>query len=147
MATDNEVIYQCLEAVTNSYTDIATTVYASVSEKMPDMNQHIDFMDSRMRGRMLDQIYKLLLGDVDNGYLEFEARMHRGYGADLAQSLGMLEAVKGAVSNVLSDTWSAAEDVAWNRTIEHIVGDIAAILHDGAESRRPDLVSPSPARA
>jgi rubredoxin-NAD+ reductase len=130
MATDNEVIYQCLEAVANSHTDIATTVYASVSEKMPDMNQHIDFMDSRMRGRMLDQIYKLLLGDVDNGYLEFEARMHQGYGADLAQYRGMLEAVKGAVSNVLSDTWSAAEDAAWNRTIEHIVGDISAILHN-----------------
>jgi hypothetical protein len=147
MATDNEVIYQCLEAVANSHTDIATTVYASVSEKMPDMNQHIDFMDSRMRGRMLDQIYKLLLGDVDNGYLEFEARMHQGYGADLAQYRGMLEAVKGAVSNVLSDTWSAAEDTAGNRTIEHIVGDISAILHDGAESRGPDRVSPSPARA
>ena len=76
MATDNEVIHQCLEAVANSHTDIAPAVYASISEKMPGMDQHIGFMDSRMRGRMLDQIYKLLLGDVDKGYLEFEARMH-----------------------------------------------------------------------
>ena len=134
MATDNEIIYQCLEAVADSQTDIAPAVYASVSEKMPGMDQHIGFMDSRMRGRMLDQIYKLLLGDVDNGYLEFEARMHQGYGADLAQYRGILDAVKDAVSNVLSDTWSAAEEVAWDRTIEHIVGDISAILHDRPES-------------
>jgi len=130
MATDNEIIYQCLEAVADSQTDIAPAVYASVSEKMPGMDQHIGFMDSRMRGRMLDQIYKLLLGDVDNGYLEFEARMHQGYGADLAQYRGILDAVKDAVSNVLSDTWSAAEETAWNRSIDHIVGDISAVLHD-----------------
>ena len=128
MATDNEVIHQCLEAVANSEKDIAAAVYADVSKKLPDMNQHIGFMDKRMRGRMLDQIYKLLLGDVDDGYLEFEARMHRGYGADLAQYRGMLEAVKDAVSDVLGDTWSATEEAAWNRTIEHIVGDISAAL-------------------
>ena len=134
MATDKEVIHQCLEAVANAQTDIAPAIYASISEKMPDMDQHIDFMDSRMKGRMLDQIYKLLLGDVDDGYLEFEARMHRGYGADLGQYQGILAAVKDAVSNVLSDTWSAAEEAAWDRTIEHIVGDISAILHDRPES-------------
>ena len=134
MATDKEVIHQCLEAVANAQTDIAPAIYASISEKMPDMDQHIDFMDSRMKGRMLDQIYKLLLGDVDDGYLEFEARMHRGYGADLVQYQGILEAVKNAVCNVLSDTWSAAEEAAWDRTIEHIVGDISAILHDRPES-------------
>ena len=134
MATDNEVIYQCLEAVADSQTDIAPAVYASVSEKMPGMDQHIGFMDSRMRGRMLDQIYKLLLGDVDNGYLEFEARMHQGYGADLAQYRGILDAVKDAVSNVLSDTWSAAEEAAWNRSIDHIVGDISVVLHNGPVS-------------
>ena len=134
MATDKEVIHQCLEAVANAQTDIAPAIYASISEKMPDMDQHIDFMDSRMKGRMLDQIYKLLLGDVDDGYLEFEARMHRGYGADLVQYQGILAAVKDAVSNVLSDTWSAAEEAAWDRTIEHIVGDISAILHDRPES-------------
>ncbi len=135
MATDNEVIHQCIEAVANSDTDIAPAVYASVSEKMPDMDQHIDFMDSRMRGRMLDQIYKLLLGDVDDGYLEFEARTHRGYGADLAQYQGILEAVKDAVCNVLSDTWSAAEEAAWDRTIVHIVGDISAALEGGVETQ------------
>jgi hypothetical protein len=134
MATDNEIICQCFEAVADSHTDIAPAVYASVSEKMPGMDQHIGFMDGRMRGRMLDQIYKLLLGDVDDGYLEFEARMHQGYGADLAQYQGILEAVKDAVCNVLSDTWSAAEEAAWNRTIEHIVGDISAILQDSSVS-------------
>jgi len=40
----------------------------------------------------------------------------------------MLEAVKDAVSNVLRNTWLADEDAAWNRTVEHIIGDISAIL-------------------
>ena len=134
MATDNEIICQCFEAVADSHTDIAPAVYASVSEKMPGMDQHIGFMDDRMRGRMLDQIYKLLLGDADSGYLEFEARMHQGYGADLAQYRGLLDAVKDAVCNVLSDTWSAAEEAAWNRSIEHIIGEISVVLHNGPVS-------------
>ena len=56
MATDNEVIHQCLEAVANSHTDIAPAVYASISEKMPGMDKHIGFMDSRMRGKGSDDI-------------------------------------------------------------------------------------------
>jgi hypothetical protein len=59
--------------------------------------------------------------------------MHQGYGADLAQYRGILDAVRDAVSNVLSDTWSAAEEAAWNRSIEHIIGEISAVLHDEPE--------------
>jgi len=128
VVTDTEVICQSLEALAKNDTDIATLVYASFSEKMPDADQHIGIMDSRMRGRMLDQIYKLLMGDVDGGYLEFEAGMHRGYGAGLDQYRGILEALKDAVSSVLSDAWSADQEVAWTRTIERIIGDISTIL-------------------
>jgi hypothetical protein len=60
--------------------------------------------------------------------------MHQGYGADQAQYQGILEAVKDAVCNVLSDTWSAAEEAAWNRSIEHIIGEISVVLHNGPVS-------------
>jgi hypothetical protein len=60
--------------------------------------------------------------------------MHRGYGADLAQYRGLLDAVKDAVCNVLSDTWSVAEEAAWNRSIEHIIGEISVVLDSGPVS-------------
>jgi hypothetical protein len=129
MVTDTEIVCQSLERVAEYDTDLVTLVYDKFAEKMPDANQNIGIMDSRMRGRMLDQIYKLLLDDVDPGYLEFEAGMHRGYGADLAHYRGILEALKDSVCSVLSDAWSVDEDAAWNRTIARIVGDISLITH------------------
>ena len=80
-----------------------------------------------MRGRMLEQVYKLLLNEVDTGYLEFETDMHKGYGADIAAYQRLLQAVKNAVKTEMSTNWNTVHDTAWNRSIERIVGDIQQI--------------------
>jgi hypothetical protein len=91
---------------------------------MPEANQHLDYLDVRMKGRMLDQVYQLLLDEVDDNYLQFETHMHQGYGANTALYRGLLTAVKDAVKIALADSWSAAEDTAWDATIDRIVSDI-----------------------
>lgn len=127
MNTDAEVLNHCFEKLAESDTDVAPLVYRRFTLNMPTANQHIDYMDSRMRGRMLDQVYRLLLDDVDEDYLRFETDMHKGYGADQVLYRGLLTAVKDSVSEVLQDSWTSVEDAAWDRTIENIVSNIARL--------------------
>jgi hypothetical protein len=127
MNTDNEVLYHCFERLAECDRDIAPLVYRKFTLNMPSANQHIDYLDSRMRGRMLDQVYRLLLDDVDEDYLRFETGMHKGYGADEQLYRGLLTAVKDSVSEALQDGWTSAEDAAWDRTIEQIVSNIARL--------------------
>lgn len=124
MNTDQEVIHHCFEEVAKADVDLAPAVYEKFTACAPQASQHISHMDDRMRGRMLDQIYGLLLGDADSDYLEFEARMHRGYGASADLYRGILTAVKAAAQEILAEAWSPETDAAWDRTIERILNDI-----------------------
>lgn len=124
MSTDQEVIHRCFEEVAKADVDLAPVVYEKFTACAPQASQHISHMDGRMRGRMLDQIYGLLLGDADSDYLEFEAKMHRGYGANADLYRGILTAVKTATKETLTDAWPAEADTAWDRTIERILSDI-----------------------
>ena len=127
MQEDREVLHNCFEQLANINTDITAAVYAGLNARMPVANQHMDYMDDRMKGRMLDQVYKLLLGEVDPDYLAFETKMHKGYGADTALYRGLLCAVKDAVSDALGERWSADDDCAWDRSIERILSEIGQL--------------------
>ena len=124
METESQVIRQCLEEVAEIDTDLTPAIYARLSRQVPEIDQHIDYLDERMRGRMLDQVYQLLLGELDRDYLDFESRMHEGYGATPAMYRGMLQAVKEEVRDVLAEQWSDSRDVAWNCTIDRIVVEL-----------------------
>lgn len=128
MTSDTDTISRCFERVAQSAVDLTPLVYEKFVESMPQAIQRIDYMDDRMRGRMLDQIYKLLLGDVDSGYLAFETDMHRGYGADITLYRGILESVRDAVKGCLQDTWSGEEAAAWDRSIRRITGEIEQLV-------------------
>ncbi len=124
MDTESQVIRQCLEEVAETDTDLAPAIYARLSRRVPEIDQHIDYLDERMRGRMLDQIYQLLLDDVDEDYLKFETNMHKGYGADTGLYRGLLTAVKESVSEAMQESWTAAYSDAWDRTIERVMSDL-----------------------
>lgn len=122
--SDQEILLHCFEVVAQTGTDLTPAVYERFTRDMPEAIQHIGIMDERMRGRMLDQVYKLLLEETDSEYLKFETDMHRGYGADTALYRGILQAVKGAVADCMGDRWSTHEDEAWNRSIDHLIDEI-----------------------
>lgn len=124
MSNDTLVLRQCFEELAEKDIDIAPAVYAHFLADMPHVEQHIAYLDERMRGRMLDQIYNLLLGDVEEDYLSFEAKMHEGYGATPAMYRGVLDAVKQAVGAALGAEWSVTREAAWVRSIDSIVARI-----------------------
>lgn len=124
MNKDSQILSRCFEQLADTDTDIAPAVYARFTTAMPEALQHIGYLDERMKGRMLDQVYQLLLGETDDNYLAFEAKMHKGYGANTALYRGLLSAVRDTVKDALAASWSAQEDAAWDASINRIVGDI-----------------------
>lgn len=127
MSSDTEVLRQCMEAVAELDVDISPAVYAAFSASMPESDQHLEIMDERMRGRMLDQVYQLLLGETDHEYVQFEARTHREYGANGGFYRGLLTAVKDCVRDVMGQDWVAAHEAAWGRSIERIVDEFEQV--------------------
>lgn len=119
-----QTISQCFEKLAEKNIDISESVYQTYIQNMPDVNEHIDVLDTRMKGRMLDQIYRLLLDDVDKDYLEFEARTHRCYGATLERYEGLLSAVKQIFKDQLRDDWHSTDEKAWDTSIKRILADI-----------------------
>lgn len=124
MTDDRKIIRQCFEIIAQGDSDLTPAVYGHFTRSLPEVSQHIDYMDERMRGRMLDQIYPLLMGESDKNYLAFEAANHQGYGADTDSYRGILLAIKATVHELLEQRWTDEEEGAWQRTIESIVGDI-----------------------
>jgi len=127
MRADSEVLKRCFERLAETGIDITGAVYRQFEATAPDVGMYIGAMDERMRGRMLEQVFKLLLGETEEGYLAFEARMHRGYGANAYFYRSLLEAVAHSVREEMGEEWSAADDAAWNRTIGRIVDEIGSV--------------------
>lgn len=76
MSTDTAVIRCCFEKLAESANEITEEVYKNYTTSMPSVKQHIGYLDSRMKGRMLEQVYRLLLGEADDHYLRFEVHTH-----------------------------------------------------------------------
>ena len=127
MSNDTEVLRQCLEAVAEADVDISPEVYAAFSASWPESDMHLAILDERMRGRMLDQVYQLLLGETNDDYVQFEARTHREYGASPALYRGLLTAVKSTVRDHMGADWAATQEAAWDRSIERIVDEFAQV--------------------
>ena len=109
---------------------ISQEVYERFSKEMPESNARIEHMDNNMKGRMLEQIFKLLLDETEEGYLDFETQMHKSYGANVALYSALLLAIKETVRDVTGKSWSEEKEMAWNGVIEKIVNDIERLASE-----------------
>lgn len=125
---EQQLISQSLERLADNNTDIFVKVHAAIAAKMPNMHAQMSHMDDRMRGRMLDQIVNLLLGDVHEDYLTFEVCMHHGYGAKLEEYQCLLDNIKDIIASELGSAWTSVQNDAWNSRIRTIVSDISSVL-------------------
>ncbi len=134
MDSNTSLLNQCFEQLANTNIDITKAVYENYISRMPEVAEHIAGLDERMMGRMLDQIYRLLLDGVDDDYLTFEVSTHQSYGATPERYTGLLIAVKDSVKEVLSDRWTSAEESAWDQSIKKIVSEIERVNLDRYEA-------------
>lgn len=120
----NQVIAKCFEMLAEEEVDFTELIYQVYLKDMPDVEQHVGYLDGRMKGRMLDQVYRLLMGEVDKDYLKFEVDTHKCYGATLVRYEGLLRAVKMVFKTRLGARWSVLYESAWDESIAQIICDI-----------------------
>jgi len=122
-----EVIQRCFERLADKGVDITEAVYREFMAGETDSIQAVKDMDTRTKGRMLEQIYNLLLDVTEKNYLSFETRMHVAYGAESIMYRRILSAVRNSCKVALNDLWTEVEDIAWGARINELMIEIDTV--------------------
>ncbi len=125
----DDLVYAALERVAESAGDINDRIYARYFELCPQSAEVMMHTDEGMRGRMLEEVFRLVLNPEPAGeeeYLEFEVDNHRAYGAEPHMYRNVLQAVRDVVRDEMSSDWTADIDAAWQARIDALGGMIEA---------------------
>ena len=126
MSTAGPII-ESLEIVAEKAGDIAPAVIHRYHARCTDSALLMDHMDNYMLGRMLDQVFLLLMeeGTAElRNYLEFETMNHLSYGVENFMYDNLFDAVFETVRSIAGDTWSAEFESAWQARIEVLTREI-----------------------
>jgi len=107
--------------------DISPAIYDRYFERCPDSRAIMSHTDEYMRGRMLDEVYRLLMNDNltgDRDYLAFETVNHRAYGAAGHMYENLLLAVRDVVRGALGPDWTESTAQAWDARVAELLGII-----------------------
>lgn len=126
--TELEVVTSTLEQCAELDVDLTPEIYdvffKTCAESVPLMGHS----DAYMRGRMLEQVFELILDDSPQGpgsYLHWEVDNHvTAYGVDAAMYDAFLRAIKEAVKRTIDDNWQDEFEAAWDARIEALLADI-----------------------
>ncbi|MCP5184354.1 MAG: globin [Pseudomonadales bacterium] len=122
-----ELVVDSLAMAAEAGGDINDAIYARYFELCPDSRQVMQHTDEYMRGRMLDEVYRLVMNDDtagDREYLTFETGNHQSYGAQPHMYENLLLAVRDVVRDAMGDGWSPAIAAAWDTRMGELLGII-----------------------
>ena len=126
IATISDSLEQCADAV-GDITDVVYDRFFSQCGSAEPLRGH---SDTGMKGRMLAQVFELLLTDEhlgDDGYLRWEVDNHLlAYGVEVDMYPAFLEAVRDVVKESLGPAWGTDQAHAWSSRIETLLQDIYA---------------------
>lgn len=124
----DQLISTSLEACAELEGDITDKVYAHFFTGCNAALPLMDHSDQYMKGRMLAQVFELLLDDDhlgEGGYLRWEVNNHLlAYGVDVAMYRSFLDAICEVVKESLGTNWSAALANAWATKIDELLTEI-----------------------
>jgi hypothetical protein len=125
--TNNAALLESLERAAEKAGDIAPAIYDRYFERCPDSRAIMLHTDEHMRGRMLEEVYRLLMSegvDAEREYLQFETTNHRAYGAAPHMYENVLLAVRDVVRSVLGPDFSLAMAESWDTRVNDLLGII-----------------------
>ena len=124
----DELISTSLEDCAELEGDITDKVYARFFATCEAALPLMEHSDQYMKGRMLAQVFELLLDDDhlgEGGYLRWEVNNHLlAYGVDVAMYRSFLDALCEVVKESLSANWTQALASAWDTKIYGLLTDI-----------------------
>lgn len=127
-----------LEACAERDLDLTDSVYDTFFANCPDAVPLMGHSDIHMRGRMLTQVFELLLDPTmgaSDSYLAWEIGNHvDAYGVVVAMYPPFFDAVAAAVRGALGEHWQSDDEAAWQERLAALNNDIEAFANAHAAS-------------
>jgi len=123
----NDALLDCLAQAAEIAGDIAPDIYNRYFERCPDSRSIMLHTDEHMRGRMIEEVYRLLMAESvveEREYLAFETNNHRAYGTQPHMYENLLLATQDVVQKALGTGFTAEMKTAWQRRLEDLLGEI-----------------------
>ncbi len=123
----NGALLASLEQAAEIAGDIAPAIYSRYFERCPESQSIMVHTDEHMRGRMIEEVYRLLMAesvDHEREYLVFETSNHRAYGAQSHMYENLLLATRDVVQKALGTGYTGEMKAAWERRLEDLLGII-----------------------
>ena len=126
----SDAVAAALQACAEAQGDITASVYERFFSACPEAVALMGHSDDQMRGRMLAQVFDVLLGEggADVDYLRWEVQNHV---VAYSVSPGMYPAFMTALREVVADgcgaAWTKEVAAAWQAREEALLAEIAAV--------------------
>ncbi len=124
---EEDLVYESLASIED---DLSPQIYQRYFELCPESAALMEHTDDHMRGRMLEEVFRLLLNPdtaAESEYLQFEVGNHNAYGAQVHMYANVLIAVRDCVQSALGAAgWEQATADAWDARVSAIVSAIEA---------------------
>ena len=123
-----DLVYTSFEIVAESAGDITPSVYEKYFARCPGSEALMTHIDNIVRGRMLDEVYRLLMLEgytEEQGYLNFEVKNHKlAYSVQPHMYENLLIALKDVIEESLGPQWNDSFDNAWQSRITLLLTEI-----------------------
>lgn len=117
-------VIDSLEKSAEKGNDLRELIYARFFSGSEDATTLMSHCDSHMLGRMLEQVYAILMDEDlqnDSAYFQWEVSNHLSYGVTREMYEPFLAAVHEAMRNDLGESWSSDYEQAWQARINEIL--------------------------
>jgi hemoglobin-like flavoprotein len=141
--SDRAAISEC-DTVLQTFSQLAETgqgitprIYEFYFERCPGSQALMAHVDHRMKGRMMDEVFKLLMTEElprQRDYLRFETKTHEGYGVEPVMYENLLLAVMDSVKESLASTWTEGYESAWKIRLQSLLREIRTASPDNPDS-------------
>ena len=123
----DDAVMQSFEVAAERAGDILPSVYEAYFARCPESRDLMRLVDQHMRGRMMDSVLLLLMGEAaseQRSYLRFETSNHVSYGVLPYMYENLLYAVRDTVRSVLGPEWTPAMEGAWSERLQLLLSEI-----------------------
>lgn len=124
----DDYVIHALERAGEVKGDIVPEVFQRYHGACPEAEALMSHMDTYMKGRMLEEVLRLVLSEdyeEDDAYLNYEVRNHRlAYGVKNDMYPPLLAALRDTVRDALGDEWTTAVASAWERRTQTLLDEI-----------------------
>ena len=123
----DDAVMQSFEIAAERAGDILPSVYEAYFARCPESRELMRLVDVHMRGRMMDSVLLLLMGeaaDEQRSYLRFETTNHVSYGVLPHMYENLLYAVHDTVRDAVGADWTPAMQQAWSERLQALLVEI-----------------------